>query len=110
VGPYKQRGFQEWIRCKLHYTRVGDPSGAEYELDSDLVLLAMDYRTRKTGPSPVAECRSRSPREYRNHELRFVGQRHFLPPATLAADNRWSFGRSRKGAKPRLQSIAYLVT
>ncbi len=39
---------------KLHYTRVGDSSGAEFTLDADLVLLAMGF----TGPvksGPIAE-------------------------------------------------------
>jgi glutamate synthase (NADPH/NADH) small chain len=30
----------------LHYVRVGDPAGAEYALDADLILLAMGF----TGP------------------------------------------------------------
>ena len=32
---------------RLHYTRVGDPTGAEFTLEADLVLLAMGF----TGPA-----------------------------------------------------------
>ncbi len=35
------------VVSKLHYSRIGDPTGTEHTLDADLVLLAMGF----TGPS-----------------------------------------------------------
>ena len=97
---------------KLHCVRVDDKfkpiPGTEFEIEADLVLLAMGF------VHPVhegmlkalgVELDQRGNVEADTDAYRTSGRR-CSPPATCAAASRWWCGRSAKAARPRTRSTS----
>ena len=112
VNTLKFSGDENGNVKKLHAVRVGPPPkfeampGTEFELDADLVLLAMGF----TGPvrnglveqlGVEVNVRGNVATDD-NYQTRC---RASSPPAIFAAVNRWSCGRLRKAAKRLARSI-----
>ena len=96
---------------KLHCVHVDDKMkavpGSEFEIDAELVLLAMGFvhpvhegmiKDARTSRSISAAMWPPRPTTIAPHSTRCS------PPATCAAASRWWCGRSAKAARPRTRS------
>ena len=98
---------------KLHCVHVDAKfkpvPGTEFEIEADLVLLAMGFvHPLHEGMIKALGRRARSARQCqrRHRRLRDLGARRCSPPATCGAANRWWYGRSAKAARPRTRSTS----
>ena len=98
---------------KLHCAQVDDKfkpiPGTEFELEADLVLLAMGFvHPVHEGmiKSLGARARPARQRQGRHRRLSDLDCRRCSPPATCGAASRWWCGRSAKAARPRTRSTS----
>ena len=104
-----ENGQVKKLHCARADAKFQPIPGTEFELDADLVLLAMgfvhpvhDGMIKSLG----ARARSARQRQGRSDRLRRPRCRRCSPPATCAAASRWWSGRSAKAASAPTRSTS----
>ena len=103
-------GFVNTLHCVHVDDKMKPMPGTEFEIDAELVLLAMGFvHPVHEGHGQGSRPRARSARQRARHRPTTTAPRstRCSPPATCAAASRWWSGRSAKAGRRRTRSTSF---